>query len=102
MASDLSVRHFSRTRIDPGIPDPPLTGTGRRQAALNPMFPEAWGPDKVKALPGYNPDTKEQDRQEAHKLLEAAGYPNGREAKTGRPLVLNYDYYAPPTPERPP
>ena len=26
-------RHFSRTRIDPGIPDPPLTPTGRRQAA---------------------------------------------------------------------
>jgi broad specificity phosphatase PhoE len=26
-------RHFSRTRIDPGIPDPPLTRKGRRQAA---------------------------------------------------------------------
>lgn len=26
-------RQFSRTRIDPGIPDPPLTRTGRRQAA---------------------------------------------------------------------
>jgi broad specificity phosphatase PhoE len=26
-------RHFSRTRIDPGIPDPPLTRTGRRQTA---------------------------------------------------------------------
>ena len=26
-------RHFSRTRIDPGIPDPPLTNAGRRQAA---------------------------------------------------------------------
>jgi broad specificity phosphatase PhoE len=25
-------RHFSRTRIDPGIPDPPLTPAGRRQA----------------------------------------------------------------------
>jgi glucosyl-3-phosphoglycerate phosphatase len=25
-------RHFSRTRIDPGIPDPPLTEVGRRQA----------------------------------------------------------------------
>jgi glucosyl-3-phosphoglycerate phosphatase len=24
--------HFSRTRIDPGIPDPPLTAAGRRQA----------------------------------------------------------------------
>ena len=26
-------RHFSRTRIDPGIPDPALTRAGRRQAA---------------------------------------------------------------------
>jgi broad specificity phosphatase PhoE len=26
-------RHFSRTRIDPGIPDPALTAEGRRQAA---------------------------------------------------------------------
>ena len=26
-------RHFSRTRIDPGIPDPPLTRAGRCQAA---------------------------------------------------------------------
>jgi ABC-type transport system substrate-binding protein len=48
------------------------------QAALNPMFPEAWGPDKVKSLPGYNPDTKEKDRAEAKKMLEAAGYPNGK------------------------
>ena len=48
------------------------------QAALNPMFPEAWGPDKVKSLPGYNPDTKEKDRVEAEKLLSAAGFPKGK------------------------
>ena len=48
------------------------------QAALNPMFPEAWGPDKVKTLPGYNPDTKEKDRAEGIKMLAAAGYPNGK------------------------
>jgi len=39
---------------------------------------------------------------EAKRLLAEAGYPQGRDAKTGRPLVLNYDYYAPPTPERKP
>jgi ABC-type transport system substrate-binding protein len=39
---------------------------------------------------------------EARQLMVEAGYPNGRDAKTGRPLVLNYDYYAPPTPERKP
>ena len=31
---------------------------------------------------------------DAKKLLAEAGYPDGRDAKTGRPLVLNYDYLA--------
>jgi ABC-type transport system substrate-binding protein len=39
---------------------------------------------------------------DAKKLMAEAGYPNGRDAKTGRPLVINYDYYAPATPERKP
>ena len=39
---------------------------------------------------------------EAKQLMTDAGYPNGRNAKTGRPLVINYDYYAPATPERKP
>jgi ABC-type transport system substrate-binding protein len=37
---------------------------------------------------------------EARQLLAEAGYPDGRDAKTGQPLVINYDYYALPTPER--
>jgi ABC-type transport system substrate-binding protein len=32
--------------------------------------------------------------------MEEAGYPDGRDVKTGRPLVINYDFYALPTPER--
>jgi ABC-type transport system substrate-binding protein len=48
------------------------------QAALNAGFPEAWTPDKVKSLAGYNPDTKVADRAEAQKLMAAAGYPNGK------------------------
>jgi dipeptide transport system substrate-binding protein len=48
------------------------------QAALCPGYPEAWSPDKVKAIPGYNPDTKKQDVAEALKLMAAAGYPNGK------------------------
>ncbi len=40
--------------------------------------------------------------EDAKKLLAEAGYPDGRDAKTGRPLVINYDYYAPATPERKP
>lgn len=48
------------------------------QAALNPAYPEAWKPDKVKTLPGYNPATKAADRAEGKKLLEAAGFANGK------------------------
>ena len=36
---------------------------------------------------------------DAKKLLAEAGYPDGRDAVSGRPLVLNYDYYSQPTPE---
>ncbi len=37
--------------------------------------------------------------EDAKKLLAEAGYPNGRDAKTGRPLVLNYDFQRALTPE---
>jgi ABC-type transport system substrate-binding protein len=36
---------------------------------------------------------------EAKALLAEAGYPDGRDVKTGKPLVLNYDYQRVPTPE---
>ena len=37
--------------------------------------------------------------EDAKKLMVEAGYPGGRDAKTGRPLVLNYDFQRAPTPE---
>jgi ABC-type transport system substrate-binding protein len=37
---------------------------------------------------------------EARALMAQAGYPGGRDAASGRPLVLNYDFYGQPTPER--
>src|SRR5206468_1229172 len=58
------------------------------QAALNPGFPEAWKPDKVRSLPGYNPDTKTQDRADGAKLLAAAGFPGGKGIEF-EGLVLN-------------
>jgi ABC-type transport system substrate-binding protein len=36
---------------------------------------------------------------EARALLAQAGYPDGRDAKSGRPLVLYYDFQRVPTPE---
>ncbi len=44
---------------------------------LHSMFPEALTSDEVKALPGYNPDTKEKDQADAAKLMAAAGFPDG-------------------------
>jgi ABC-type transport system substrate-binding protein len=38
--------------------------------------------------------------EDARRLMSEAGYPDGRDAQSGRPLVINYDYYALPTPER--
>jgi ABC-type transport system substrate-binding protein len=61
------------------------------QAVLSPGFPEGWKPDQVKMLPGFNPDTKEQDRAEAGRLMAAAGYPNGR-GLDFEVLYANSDY----------
>ena len=38
--------------------------------------------------------------EDAKALMVEAGYPQGRDVRSGRPLVVNYDYYALPTPER--
>src|SRR4029078_4484851 len=37
--------------------------------------------------------------EEAKALLAEAGYPNGRDAVTGKPLVRNYDFHRAVTPE---
>ncbi|MGZ9032466.1 MAG: ABC transporter substrate-binding protein, partial [Burkholderiaceae bacterium] len=42
---------------------------------------------------------KRKSLDEAKRLLAEAGYPDGRDAKTGKPLVLNYDYQRSLTPE---
>lgn len=38
----------------------------------------------------------------AKELMVEAGYPGGRDAKTGQPLVLNYDFFSAPTPDTKP
>ena len=36
---------------------------------------------------------------DAKQLMVRAGYPDGRDARSGQPLTIHYDFYAPPTPE---
>ncbi len=76
---DLRVRKALFLAIDYAAINDGYWGSGWSYQGVMPLgFPEAWTPDKVKKLPGYNPDTKAQDRAEAQKLLAAAGYPNGK------------------------
>ena len=74
--------------------------------AMSPLPPGIFGsrdgtPEGVNPVTHVWKDGKAVRRsvEEAKKLMSAAGYPNGRDAKTGKPLVLNYDFYAQPTPE---
>jgi len=78
-------------------------------AAMGPVPPGIFG-SREGTPEGVNPFTHKvvngqyvrRSLDDAKRLMAEAGYPNGRDVKTGRPLVLNYDYYAPPTPERKP
>jgi ABC-type transport system substrate-binding protein len=77
--------------------------------AMGPLPPGIFG-SREGTLEGVNPVTHKvvdgkvvrRPIEDAKKLMAEAGYPNGRDAKSGRPLVLNYDFYAPATPERKP
>lgn len=89
---------------------------------FNRIFPKAAGEVAQGPLPGgvfgsrhgtregMNPVTHQwvngmavrRSIDDAKQLLREAGYPNGRDAKTGKPLVLYYDYGRPASPESKP
>ncbi len=73
---------------------------GQGQAAHGPLPPSlfGWRDDGVSA---FNPVVYRRDAdgrvvrrsiEEAKELMRQAGYPNGRDAQTGKPLVLNFDW----------
>jgi len=75
-------------------------------AAHGPLPPGLFG-SREQAPGFYNPVThrvvdgriERRPIDDARRLLAEAGYPDGREAGTGRPLVLNYDFQRALTPE---
>lgn len=75
------------------------------QTAMSPLPPGIFG-SREGTRQGMNPithvwkDGKAVRRpiEDAQQLMVEAGYPGGRDAKTGQPLVINYDYYSAPTP----
>src|SRR5262249_43469938 len=76
---DFRVRQAIHLALDYADVGNKVYGSGwGYQAAMNVGFPEAWKPNKVKSLAGYNPDAKVADRAEAQKLISAAGFPNGK------------------------
>lgn len=75
-------------------------------AGHGPVPPGVFG--SREAEPGhFNPVThhlvdgqvRRRPIEDAKRLLAEAGYPDGRDARTGRPLVLNYDFMRVVTPE---
>jgi len=79
------------------------------QTAMSPL-PQGIPGSREGAPEGVNPVTHKlvegkyvrRSIEDARRLMVEAGYPDGRDAKTGKPLVINYDFYAPATPERKP
>jgi len=75
---------------------------GRGERAHGPIPPGIFGHRAGRA--GINPvvfewdeargEARRRDIEEARRLLAEAGYPNGREAATGRPLILYFDTMA--------
>ena len=68
----------------------------RAEVNFSAVVPGLFGHDLVKTNPvvyDIGPDGRNRRKSldEARRLLADAGYPDGRDAKTGKPLVLNYD-----------
>jgi oligopeptide transport system substrate-binding protein len=76
----ISIFHNGRGIPAQGPIPPGIFGYREGKQGINPYVYE-WSDDGPKRKP----------IEAAQKLLEEAGYPNGRDAKTGKPLILYFD-----------
>lgn len=67
--------HYARDFV--AIGDPISAPGWQFSGPFHPMHAQTMSSDQIRALPGYNPDTKEQDIAEGRKMLAAAGFPDG-------------------------
>ncbi|WP_293995822.1 ABC transporter substrate-binding protein [Sphaerotilus sp.] len=97
-AISIAIDWEERSRIFP---------TDAGETAMSPIPPGLFG--SPQGQPGrHNPITHRATPQgpqrrpiaDAQALMVAAGHPGGRDSRTGHPLVLHYDYFGAPTPER--
>lgn len=97
-AISIAIDWEERSRLFPG---------DGGETAMSPLPPGLFGVRQDQPG-GHNPVTHVQTPQglrrrplrDAQALMVQAGYPDGRDPRTGQPLVLHYDYYGAPTPER--
>ncbi|HTH94091.1 MAG TPA: ABC transporter substrate-binding protein [Rhodocyclaceae bacterium] len=68
-----------------------IFANGRGVAAQGPIPPGIFGYRDVENSYMYGADEHRRSIEEAKKLLADAGWPNGRNAKTGEPLIVNLD-----------
>ena len=78
---DDRVRQAFQLAMDYKAVSDPLGKGWLYGAPVHAMFPESLTSEEISKMPGYNPATKEQDRANALKLMEAAGFPQGQGIK---------------------
>jgi peptide/nickel transport system substrate-binding protein len=73
---DQRVLKAMQLMIDyPSLNDP--DGKWTHAMITHPYYPEAFRPDEISKLPGYNTATKQQDIAEGVRMMEAAGFKEG-------------------------
>jgi oligopeptide transport system substrate-binding protein len=85
---NIAIFYNGRGKVAQGPIPPGIYGYKEGASGINPYVYQ-WVDNKIKRRP----------LTDAKKLIAAAGYPNGIDPKTGKPLILNYDVTTSGSPE---